>query len=80
MKQNTFKTKKVKYGNKTGTKKRPHFGNYDIYSNPKPRDTVRIKYATVNDVIFTNTYRFALIVTIFPLFYLIQTFTINYFF
>ena len=53
MKQNTLKTKKVKYGNKTGTKKRPHFGNYDIYSNPKPRDTVRIKYATVNDVIFT---------------------------
>ena len=53
MKQNTFKTQKVKYGNKTGTKKRPHFGNYDIYSNPKPRDTVRIKYATVDDVKFT---------------------------
>ena len=43
----------MKYGNKTGTKKRPHFGNYDIYSNPKPKDTVRIKYATVNDVKFT---------------------------
>ena len=53
MKLNSVKTKKVKYGNKTGTKKGPHFGNYDIYSNPKPRDTVRIKYATVDDVKFT---------------------------
>lgn len=53
MKQNAFKTQKVKYGNKTGTKKRPHFGNYDIYSNPKPHDTVRIKYATLDDVKFT---------------------------
>ena len=53
MKLNTLKRQKVKYGNKTGTKKRPHFGNYDIYSNPKPRDTVRIKYATVDDVKFT---------------------------
>ena len=53
MKLNTLKIQKVKYGNKTMTKKRPHFGNYDIYSNPKPRDTVRIKYATISDVIFT---------------------------
>ena len=53
MSQNTLKSKKVKYGNKTGTKKQPHFGNYDIYSNPKPKDTVRIKYTTVNDVKFT---------------------------
>lgn len=33
----------------------------------------------INDIIFTNTYRFALILTIFPLFYLIQT-TIVYHF
>ena len=45
--------KKVIYGNKTITKKKPHFGNYDIYSNPKPKDTVRIKYSTVEDVKFT---------------------------
>tara|TARA_Y100000590_G_scaffold380986_1_gene449739 strand:+ start:345 stop:731 length:387 start_codon:yes stop_codon:yes gene_type:complete len=43
----------IKYGAKTGTKKRPHFGNYDIYSNPKPKDTVRIKYATLSDIKFT---------------------------
>lgn len=30
----------------------------------------------INDIIFTNTYRFALILTVFPLFYLIQTFII----
>ena len=48
-----MKTKKISYGNRTGTKRRPHFGNYDIYSNPKPMDTVRIKYATLNDVKFT---------------------------
>ena len=48
-----MKTKKVSYGNRTGTKRRPHFGNYDIYSNPKPMDTVRIKYSTLNDVKFT---------------------------
>ena len=43
----------IKYGAKTGTKKKPHFGNYDIYSNPKPKDTVRIKYATIKDIKFT---------------------------
>jgi len=34
----------------------------------------------ISDIIFTNTYRFALIVTVFPIFYLIQTLVINYFF
>ena len=46
-------SKKISYGAKTATKKRPHFGNYDIYSNPKPKDTVRIKYATLSDIKFT---------------------------
>ena len=49
----TEKSKKTSYGARTGTKKKPHFGNYDIYSNPKPKDTVRIKYATVKDIKFT---------------------------
>ena len=49
----TAKSKKTSYGARTGTKKKPHFGNYDIYSNPKPKDTVRIKYATVKDIKFT---------------------------
>ena len=48
-----MKSKKVKYGNRTGTKKAPFFGNYDIYSNPKPKDTVRIKYGSLSDVKFT---------------------------
>tara|TARA_R110001583_G_scaffold61840_1_gene182347 strand:+ start:4211 stop:5263 length:1053 start_codon:yes stop_codon:yes gene_type:complete len=34
----------------------------------------------INDIVFTNTYRFALILTIFPLFYLIQAGIISYFF
>lgn len=34
----------------------------------------------IKDVVFTNTYRFALITTLFPLFYLIQTAVVNYFF
>jgi len=34
----------------------------------------------INDIIFTNTYRFALITTLFPLFYLIQTAVVYYFF
>jgi hypothetical protein len=46
---------KISYGNRTITKKKPHFGNYDIYSNPKPKDTVRIKYSTLEDVKFTIT-------------------------
>ena len=29
--------------------------------------------SSINDIVFTNTYRFALITTLFPLFYLIQT-------
>ena len=49
----TEKSKKTSYGARTGTKKKPHFGDYDIYSNPKPKDTVRIKYATINDIKFT---------------------------
>ena len=34
----------------------------------------------IKDKIFTNTFRFALITTIFPLFYLIQSFIIYVFF
>lgn len=34
----------------------------------------------IKDLVFTNTYRFALIVTLFPLFYLIQTGIVYYFF
>lgn len=34
----------------------------------------------IKDVVFTNTYRFALITTLFPLFYLIQTAIVLYFF
>lgn len=34
----------------------------------------------INDTIFTNTYRFALIATVFPLFYLIQTLVVSYLF
>jgi 1-acyl-sn-glycerol-3-phosphate acyltransferase len=34
----------------------------------------------IQDLVFTNTYRFALIATLFPLFYLIQTALIYYFF
>ena len=36
--------------------------------------------SSINDVVFTNTFRFALITTLFPLFYLIQTAVIYYFF
>ena len=52
-KTKTKKIQKVVYGNQTITKKNPYFGQYNIYSNPKPNDTVRIKYSTLNDVIFT---------------------------
>ncbi len=34
----------------------------------------------IKDLVFTNTYRFALITTLFPLFYLIQTALVYYFF
>ena len=34
----------------------------------------------IQDLVFTNTYRFALITTLFPLFYLIQTALVYYFF
>ncbi|MFK5958177.1 MAG: lysophospholipid acyltransferase family protein [Lutibacter sp.] len=36
--------------------------------------------STITDVVFTNTFRFALIITIFPLFYVIQSVLIFYFF
>jgi len=36
--------------------------------------------STIKDLVFTNTYRFALIATLFPLFYLIQTGIVYYFF
>ncbi len=34
----------------------------------------------IEDKIFNNTYRFSLILTLFPLFYLVQTWLVNYFF
>ncbi len=34
----------------------------------------------INDIIFTNTYRFALIATLFPLFYIVQTYVVYFFF
>ena len=34
-------------------KKNHILGNYDIYFNPKPNDTVRIKYGSLADVKFT---------------------------
>lgn len=34
----------------------------------------------IKDIVFTNTYRFALILTVFPFFYLIQTFMVYLFF
>ena len=36
--------------NKTPTKKNTFFENYDLYSDANPNDTVRIKYATLDDV------------------------------
>lgn len=41
------------YGSKTLNKKNTYFENYDIYFNPNPKDTIRIKYATLKDVKFT---------------------------
>ena len=35
---------------KTKTKENTFFKNYDLYSDARPDDTVRIKYATINDV------------------------------
>ena len=34
----------------TPTKKNLFFQNYDLYSDANPKDTVRIKYATLNEV------------------------------
>ena len=36
--------------NKTPKKENTFFKNYDLYSDANPKDTVRIKYATLNDV------------------------------
>lgn len=44
---------KIQYGAKTMPKETPYLGNYDIYFNPKPNDTVRIKYGSLADVKFT---------------------------
>ena len=44
---------KIQYGAKTMPKDKPFLGNYDIYFNPKPNDTVRIKYGSLADVKFT---------------------------
>ena len=35
--------------NNTPTKKNPYFGNYDLYSDANPKDTIRIKYDTVEN-------------------------------
>ena len=34
----------------TPTKKNLFFQNYDLYSDANPKDTIRIKYATLDDV------------------------------
>lgn len=34
----------------TPTKKNLFFKNYDLYSDANPKDTIRIKYATLDDV------------------------------
>ena len=39
----------VKGKNNTPTKKNPYFGNYDLYSDANPKDTIRIKYDTVEN-------------------------------
>lgn len=36
--------------NKTKKKENTYFENYDLYSDANPKDTIRIKYATLNDV------------------------------
>ena len=36
--------------NKTPTKKNTFFENYDLYSDANPKDTIRIKYKTIEDV------------------------------
>ena len=36
--------------NKTPTKKNTFFENYDLYSDANPKDTIRIKYKTLDDV------------------------------
>ena len=36
--------------NKTPKKKNTYFKNYDLYSDANPKDTIRIKYSTLNDV------------------------------
>lgn len=41
------------YGAQTLNKKKTYFNNYDVYFNPKPEDTIRIKYATLKEVKFT---------------------------
>ena len=35
---------------KTATKKNTYFENYDLYSDANPKDTIRIKYSTLDDV------------------------------
>ena len=35
---------------KTKAKKDLFFNNYDLYSDANPKDTIRIKYKTINDV------------------------------
>ena len=36
--------------NPTGKKKKTFFENYDLYSDANPKDTIPIKYKTLNDV------------------------------
>jgi len=36
--------------NKTRKKKKTFFENYDLYSDANPKDTIRIKYKTIDDV------------------------------
>ena len=36
--------------NNTKKKDKTFFKNYDLYSDANPKDTIRIKYKTLNDV------------------------------
>jgi hypothetical protein len=40
----------MKTNDKTPTKEKTFFKNYDLYSDANPKDTIRIKYKTLEDV------------------------------
>jgi len=44
------KTRKIIDKTKTIKKKKTFFKNYDLYSNANPKDTIRIKYNTIENL------------------------------